>query len=203
LNGEVDAGDYILWRKTLGDTVAKYSGADGSGNSNIGPEDYDVWTANFGNALPAPASGNEARLAEAHAGAESMRASAASMDATKIGTLEAPAIDSVSIKRELPTMFVSEGESLNVALAFASVYGGTPMSSAFPERGSVHTRVTPKHFSPPIESPTTVTSNRLIFDDYGRHFDNFEANNASPGLVWEAVDEVFDTDWANVNASSV
>ena len=52
LSGEVEAGDYIIWRKTLGTDVANYSGADGSGNGNVGPEDYDLWRANFGQSLP-------------------------------------------------------------------------------------------------------------------------------------------------------
>jgi hypothetical protein len=59
-DGTVDAADYLVWRKTLGATVANYSGADGSGNGTVGPEDYDIWRANFGNVLPSDAgSGSE------------------------------------------------------------------------------------------------------------------------------------------------
>lgn len=47
-NREVDAADYGVWRDTLGATVAPYSGADGSGNGIIGPEDYSIWANNFG-----------------------------------------------------------------------------------------------------------------------------------------------------------
>ncbi len=52
-NGKVDAADYVLWRKTLNQFVAQYSGADGSGDGIIGQEDYGVWTANFGQTLGA------------------------------------------------------------------------------------------------------------------------------------------------------
>ena len=49
-NGDsaVDAGDYTVWRDTLGTSVPPGSGADGSGDGNVGPEDYDLWRENFG-----------------------------------------------------------------------------------------------------------------------------------------------------------
>ena len=50
-NGEVDAADYIVWRKTLGTDVPSYVGADGDGDGHVGPEDYDVWRAHFGETL--------------------------------------------------------------------------------------------------------------------------------------------------------
>jgi beta-glucanase (GH16 family) len=51
-NGQVDAGDYVVWRRTFGQSGIGLA-ADGSGNGSIGPEDYQVWAANLGNsALP-------------------------------------------------------------------------------------------------------------------------------------------------------
>jgi hypothetical protein len=47
-NGEVDAADYVLWRDTLGQSVANGSGADGSGNGLIDQDDYTLWRAHFG-----------------------------------------------------------------------------------------------------------------------------------------------------------
>ena len=46
-NGVVDAPDYVLWRKTLGQVGANLA-ADGNGNGEIDNGDYDVWRANFG-----------------------------------------------------------------------------------------------------------------------------------------------------------
>jgi beta-glucanase (GH16 family) len=46
-NGAVDAADYIVWRKSLGQNGIGLS-ADGSGNGTVGPEDYDVWSRSFG-----------------------------------------------------------------------------------------------------------------------------------------------------------
>jgi hypothetical protein len=46
-NGIVDAGDYVVWRKTLGQTGAALA-ADGNANNQIDPGDYDVWRAHFG-----------------------------------------------------------------------------------------------------------------------------------------------------------
>jgi parallel beta-helix repeat protein len=47
-NGAVDAADYVIWRRTIGQSVPKLSGADGDGDGLIGPGDYNVWRSNFG-----------------------------------------------------------------------------------------------------------------------------------------------------------
>jgi hypothetical protein len=55
-NGDhlVDAADYILWRKTLTDTVSPNgSGADGNADGTINAGDYTFWRARFGNAAGA------------------------------------------------------------------------------------------------------------------------------------------------------
>jgi glycoprotein endo-alpha-1,2-mannosidase len=43
----VDVGDYVVWRKTLGQTVVRGTGADGDFNGQITPADYDLWKAQF------------------------------------------------------------------------------------------------------------------------------------------------------------
>jgi G8 domain len=53
LDRKVNAGDYAIWRNTLGDRLSvTYAGADGSGNGIIDQADYDIWRARFGNSLP-------------------------------------------------------------------------------------------------------------------------------------------------------
>jgi hypothetical protein len=47
-DGVVSAADYVVWRNTLGTTVAPFSGADGDGNGIIGDGDYTLWQAKFG-----------------------------------------------------------------------------------------------------------------------------------------------------------
>jgi T5SS/PEP-CTERM-associated repeat protein len=47
LNGAVDAADYVVWRKTLGQTGDGLP-ADGDGDGMIDTGDYDVWRTNFG-----------------------------------------------------------------------------------------------------------------------------------------------------------
>lgn len=48
-NGFIDAADYVTWRASLHTTVAAPgSGADGNQDRLIGPEDYQVWRAGFG-----------------------------------------------------------------------------------------------------------------------------------------------------------
>jgi hypothetical protein len=48
-NGIVDAADYVLWRKTLGNVVPVGTGADGNRDGTINQPDYDLWRAHFGN----------------------------------------------------------------------------------------------------------------------------------------------------------
>jgi hypothetical protein len=47
-NGIVDAADYVVWRKALGQTVAPGTGADGDGDRTIGMGDYSLWKGRFG-----------------------------------------------------------------------------------------------------------------------------------------------------------
>jgi hypothetical protein len=65
-DGVVDAGDFVLARKTAGATVAPYADADGSGNGVVGVEDEGVWRAHYGEVVPIVA-GTEAELAESSA----------------------------------------------------------------------------------------------------------------------------------------
>jgi hypothetical protein len=59
-NGDdvVDAADYVIWRKNLGQPVAMNGdGADGNENGTVDPDDYNVWRTNFGRVIQGPASG--------------------------------------------------------------------------------------------------------------------------------------------------
>jgi hypothetical protein len=48
-DGIVGAADYVVWRRSLGETGPKLP-ADGNGNHEIDIGDYDVWRANYGQA---------------------------------------------------------------------------------------------------------------------------------------------------------
>jgi hypothetical protein len=54
-NGSVDAADYVVWRKTMGQSVAPFTSADGDGNGMIDQADYEFWQARFGDPLPGAA----------------------------------------------------------------------------------------------------------------------------------------------------
>ena len=56
-NGVVDAPDYVLWRKTLGQAGANLV-ADGNGDGKIDDGDYDIWRANFGKSIALGATGS-------------------------------------------------------------------------------------------------------------------------------------------------
>jgi hypothetical protein len=57
-NGIVDQGDVVIWRKALGNVVARYSGADGDGDGIIDQDDVGIWRAHFGESLPASGAGS-------------------------------------------------------------------------------------------------------------------------------------------------
>jgi hypothetical protein len=63
-NNTVDAADYAVWRKTLGQTVPSGTGADGSRNGTVGPEDLTVWRAYFGQSASGAGSGFESAVPE-------------------------------------------------------------------------------------------------------------------------------------------
>jgi endonuclease I len=63
-DGDVDAADYTIWRRTYGDSAAAYSGADGDGNGMIGDGDLTVWRAHFGDVAPGAGLGATAAVPE-------------------------------------------------------------------------------------------------------------------------------------------
>jgi subtilisin-like proprotein convertase family protein len=59
----VDMIDYVMWRKTMGQTGVPFSGADGDGDGVIDQDDYDVWRAHFGMTLSGTGSGSSSFIA--------------------------------------------------------------------------------------------------------------------------------------------
>jgi hypothetical protein len=47
-NGVVDADDYVVWRKTLGNSIIPFAGADGDGDGIVNAGDYSLWRQKFG-----------------------------------------------------------------------------------------------------------------------------------------------------------
>jgi hypothetical protein len=84
-NGVVDTADYVVWRKTLTNSVTRFSGADGDGDGTVDPEDYGVWRSHFGQTVPAPAAGSgvvELALNQAEFGVAGEAAVSASAETT-------------------------------------------------------------------------------------------------------------------------
>jgi hypothetical protein len=48
-DGVVDAADYVVWRKTEGQSVTYFASADGDGSGLINADDLSIWLANYGN----------------------------------------------------------------------------------------------------------------------------------------------------------
>jgi hypothetical protein len=66
-NGVVDAGDYVVWRKTRTQSVDAGQGADGNMNGTIDNPDYTHWRARFGNSGVMVAGGGSGSGASANA----------------------------------------------------------------------------------------------------------------------------------------
>ena len=47
-NGVIDAGDYVVWRKTRNTSVTAWSGADGNGDGLVNDADLAIWRTNLG-----------------------------------------------------------------------------------------------------------------------------------------------------------
>jgi hypothetical protein len=58
-NGIVDVADYIVWRKTLGQTGTGLM-ADGDRDKEVDADDLDVWLQSFGESAPGAGSGGMA-----------------------------------------------------------------------------------------------------------------------------------------------
>lgn len=56
-NGIVDTADYLIWRKTLGQTGHQLA-ADANGNGRIDDDDYAIWRSNFGQTVSSGAGSN-------------------------------------------------------------------------------------------------------------------------------------------------
>lgn len=119
-DGSVDAADYVVWRKTNGTSVASaYAGADGSGNVNVGNEDYTVWRAHFGQTItpPGPGSGSGSTASESTLAAtsqdlqESVSPPAVDQNLTTEATTVASAHFNVSDSRLFPTTIAPIGRA--------------------------------------------------------------------------------------------
>ena len=60
-NGDsiVDTADYVVWRKTMGQSTTFFSSADGNGSGIVDANDYAVWRMNFGTASGSGLTGSE------------------------------------------------------------------------------------------------------------------------------------------------
>jgi rhamnogalacturonan endolyase len=98
-NGEVDAADYVLWRKTLGSTTN--APTDGSGNGLVDQADYDVWTANFGQASSQGVATHALALPATHdASAIEIAIVGASTDSGTVSSAASKSTTSASSNRE-------------------------------------------------------------------------------------------------------
>jgi hypothetical protein len=57
-DGVVNLADYTVWRDTLGDQLARGTGADGDGDGIVTLSDYNEWKAHFGEVASAATSGS-------------------------------------------------------------------------------------------------------------------------------------------------
>jgi hypothetical protein len=90
-NQSVDAADYVIWRKTLGQVGSDLS-ADGDEDGTVDLDDHKVWTTNFG-AASAEGSATSSLIADSSAiTSDALQSASATGDFTASATLQdAPA----------------------------------------------------------------------------------------------------------------
>jgi hypothetical protein len=124
LNHAVDAGDYVLWRKTSGSGVSPaYAGADGDGNSVVNANDYTVWRSRFGNvgsAATGTATNGELGIAQPTSGSDENRDDVAGMVIT--ASVSASTVLSTPRQREVGESSVA---AIDLALGLLIVSDGT------------------------------------------------------------------------------
>jgi hypothetical protein len=146
-NGEVNAADFIVWRKMLGQTgIQPFSGADGDGDGDVTQADHTVWRTNFGATTPAPSFGSATSLGAAPAEPAAPDAAAAGERGAGAqpvtGTSQTPAPQATSLvqfgasqssrsrvsTRELP--LVAERHDVALLAWLAAVRKGPRLESA-------------------------------------------------------------------------
>jgi subtilisin-like proprotein convertase family protein len=71
LDDRVDTSDYVVWRKSMNQSVPPSTGADGDGDGQVDQDDYAIWRSNFGRSLPGAGGGASTSVSIAETGAVS------------------------------------------------------------------------------------------------------------------------------------
>ncbi|MCC7474806.1 MAG: proprotein convertase P-domain-containing protein [Pirellulales bacterium] len=184
-DGTVDAGDYLIWRRTLGTTGSAYSGADGDGDGTVDADDYNVWRAHFGATLP-PGPGSGAVLA---AGG-SVETGSTSSDESQAGGTGFSGDDS-----PMP------GGSLAGGQSFASL-GSQPESGSKGDAGTPNANAAPFAMrgqgtaAAPAASPTSGEAGRSFrsLSRGGNSSAESNSENARREFRHAAIDEAWQSD---------
>jgi hypothetical protein len=182
-SGTVDAGDYVLWRRSLGSTGPIFSAADGDGDGTVDQGDYSVWRAHFGQTLSSAGAGSAAAgdSAAPTSGASSASTIGAAADGNSVPAFARPASGGATKNRgaEMP---VSDRRA--------------PVSSAFTTKQSADFRKMPRYNGFEIQS-----SANLLLSSIGHHparprnldaLQRFATSEESDAVRVEAVDAAFD-----------
>jgi hypothetical protein len=142
-NHSVDAADYVAWRKTVGNTVPQFSGADGNGNMQIDSMDYLVWRSQFGatSAPPAPIATLTANATNVEAAAQPAQPTDKAMfrDAALLGWYPTQLVHIVTVPDALSTdaapndpsaLLVRDTALLAILANTASAKPGSPIATA-------------------------------------------------------------------------
>jgi hypothetical protein len=187
-NGDLttDAADFVLWRTMLDQSVAAYTGADGSGNGIVGPEDHGVWAANFGEVLPAGA-GNGAQVARLKETVQS-----GTVAGTAWGEDASPGSDAVgspvviSERRGNARLVaqLSRGEAVTVASTAGNA--GRRIGSRLAANGLLH--VEPRDAALLNWVASRLGGNYVGEDERDESFAHEEWSNESSSSLFDAVD---------------
>ncbi len=128
-NNTVDAADYVVWRKTLGQTgVGLPANGDNSGASEniIDQADYIPWRANYGNTTTPPGAGASGGMATAFSTPDAEET--ISNNSNEMGD-STPDSESI-VGRSITSANSRASGSGDISFAFANSEGGTPRSTS-------------------------------------------------------------------------
>jgi hypothetical protein len=114
-NGAMDAADYIVWRKTLGQSVPNHSAGDGDGDGAVEQQDYDVWTSHFGDTWPPDSGSGSTSSSSPSFSGEAVRADAASVGGFRISDFGLRRAENPApmVRRQRPAPLAGGSPSLN------------------------------------------------------------------------------------------
>ncbi len=140
-NGTVDTGDYIVWRRQSGSSVANFTGADGNGDGLVDQADFAIWRQHYGESLFGSGAGSGLADVSSGAATQTVQADADEPASPAAGLAAMPeSTEQISLVSQPVTVANASAPTVPAAspVAVGQLYAVAGITtSASPERGTV------------------------------------------------------------------